>query len=67
MQYEEVVVGKRSIGGYLPDPVPKSLIKEELEMAIRAPSSLNRQPWNFYVVSQRKSVEDAELFVGFED
>jgi nitroreductase len=31
--------------------VPKSLIKEVLEMTIRAPSSLNTQPWNFYVVS----------------
>ena len=51
MQYEEVVMGRRSIRGYLPDPVPKPLIKEVLEMTIRAPSSLNTQPWNFYVVS----------------
>jgi nitroreductase len=51
VNYEEVVMGRRSIRGYLPDPVPKSLIKEVLEMTIRAPSSLNTQPWNFYVVS----------------
>jgi len=51
VQYEEVVMGRRSIRGYLPDPVPKPLIKEVLEMTIRAPSSLNTQPWNFYVVS----------------
>lgn len=51
MNYEEVVMGRRSIRRYLPDPVPKSLIKEVLEMTIRAPSSLNTQPWNFYVVS----------------
>ena len=51
MNYEEVVMGRRSIRGCLPDPVPKSLIKEVLEMTIRAPSSLNTQPWNFYVVS----------------
>ena len=51
MNYEEVVMGRRSIRGYLPDPVPKSLIKEVMEMTIRAPSSLNTQPWNFYVVS----------------
>ena len=44
-------MGRRSIRGYLPDPVPKPLIKEVLEMTIRAPSSLNTQPWNFYVVS----------------
>ena len=51
VNYDEVVMGRRSIRGYLPDPVPKSLIKEVLEMTIRAPSSLNTQPWNFYVVS----------------
>ena len=51
MNYEEVVMGRRSIRGCLPDPVPKSPIKEVLEMTIRAPSSLNTQPWNFYVVS----------------
>lgn len=51
MEYDEVVLGRRSIRGYLPKPVPQSLIKEVIEMAIRAPSSLNTQPWNFYVVA----------------
>ncbi len=51
MEYEEVVKGRRSIRGYLPKPVPKAVIEEVLEMAIRAPSSLNTQPWNFYVVT----------------
>jgi nitroreductase len=51
VQYDEVVMGRRSIRGYLPDPVPKSLIREVIEMAVRAPSSLNTQPWNFYIVS----------------
>jgi nitroreductase len=31
--------------------VPKSVIKEVIELAMRAPSSLNTQPWNFYVVA----------------
>lgn len=51
MEYDEVVLGRRSIRGYKQDPVPKALIREVLEMAMRAPSSLNTQPWNFYVVS----------------
>ena len=51
MEYEEVVLGRRSIRGYLDKPVPKSLIRQVIEMAIRAPSSLNTQPWNFYAVS----------------
>lgn len=51
MQYDEVVLGRRSIRGYKPDPVPKDVIKEIIAMAMRAPSSLNTQPWNFYVVA----------------
>jgi nitroreductase len=49
--YDEVVLGRRSIRGYLDKPVPKALIRDVIEMAMRAPSSLNTQPWNFYVVA----------------
>ena len=29
----------------------KAVIREVIDMAMRAPSSLNTQPWNFYVVA----------------
>ena len=51
MEYKDVVLGRRSIRGYKKKPVPKELIKEVISLAIRAPSSLNTQPWNFHVVS----------------
>jgi nitroreductase len=51
MQYDEVVTGRRSLRGFKPDPVSKDVIKDIIGLAIRAPSSLNTQPWNFYVVS----------------
>src|SRR5437016_13587522 len=51
MQFDDVILGRRSIRGYKPDPVPKTLIAEIIGLAMRAPSSLNTQPWNFYVVS----------------
>ena len=51
MKYDEVVKSRRSIRGYLDKPVPKELIREILEIAMRAPTSLNTQPWNFYVVT----------------
>jgi len=50
MQFDEVVQGRRSIRGYLDKPVPRALIREVLQLAMRAPTSLNTQPWNFYVV-----------------
>ena len=51
MEYDEVVLGRRSIRGYKPVPVPKALIREVIGIAMRAPSSLNTQPWNFHVVA----------------
>ena len=49
--YDEVVVGRRSIRGFLDKPVPQALIAEILEVAMRAPSSFNNQCWNFSVVT----------------
>ena len=51
MDFDDVIVGRRSIRGYLPKPVSKKLIREVIELAMRAPSSLNTQPWNFHVVA----------------
>jgi nitroreductase len=49
--FDDVVLGRRSVRGYKPDPVPKALIREVIDIAMRAPSSLNTQPWNFYVLA----------------
>ncbi|WP_430428992.1 nitroreductase [Parasphingorhabdus sp.] len=51
MQFDEVVLGRRSIRGYKPDPVARELIEEILGLAMRAPSSMNTQPWSFYVIT----------------
>ena len=51
MEFDEVIKTRRSIRGYLDKPVPKELIREILEIAMRAPTSMNSQPWNFYVVA----------------
>ena len=45
------MLGRRSIRGYKAEPVPKALIRDIIELAMRAPSSLNTQPWNFHVVT----------------
>jgi nitroreductase len=49
--YDAVVNGRRSIRGFTAEPVPRALIEEVLALAMRAPSSLNTQPWNFTVVT----------------
>ncbi len=51
MQFDDVILGRRSIRGYKPDPVPRELIEEIIGLAMRSPSSMNTQPWNFYVIT----------------
>ena len=50
MDFVDVILGRRSIRGYRPDPVPRPLIEEILTLAMRAPSSMNTQPYHFYVI-----------------
>lgn len=51
MDYETIVGERRSIRGYKPDPVPREVIEEIIEIAKRAPSSMNTQPWHFHVIT----------------
>ena len=51
MEFEDVIRGRRSIRGYKEDPVPKKIIQEVIELANRAPSSMNTQPWHFHIVT----------------
>lgn len=51
MEFDEVIMGRRSTRGFKQDPIPKEVIREIVELATRAPSSMNTQPWNLHVVS----------------
>lgn len=51
MNYDDVVVGRRSIRGYQDRPVPREVIEEVVSLAMRAPSSMNTQPWHLYVIT----------------
>lgn len=48
---------RRSIRRYLDKPVPKEIIKELIDAAVYAPSSHNRQPWNFVIVSKKEVID----------
>jgi len=51
MEFEELVRQRRSIRGYKKDPVPLSVLKEIVEIAKGAPSSMNTQPWHMHIVT----------------
>jgi nitroreductase len=65
-------VGKRiSVRAFKPDPVPGAVIREILELAQRAPSGGNLQPWRVYAVAGEPLVElkaraQATLAAGLE-
>jgi nitroreductase len=49
---EQAINDRRSIRMFLPDrPVPRDLVDQALELAIRAPSNSNVQPWHLRLVS----------------
>ena len=51
MDFDEVLLSRRSIRGYKQEAVPKEVIEEVLKLAVRAPSSMNTQPWHLYVIT----------------
>ena len=51
MEIVEAIRSRKSIRGYKPDPVPRHILREILEIATRAPSGLNMQPWEITVVT----------------
>ena len=51
MQFDELLHARKSIRAFKPDPVPLSLVKEILELASRAPSGTNIQPWKVHVAA----------------
>ena len=51
MEFDDVVLGRRSIRGFKKEAVPKDLIRDVVRLATRAPSSMNTQPWYFHVVT----------------
>jgi nitroreductase len=48
---DEAIVSRRSVRAFLPTPVPKEVVKAILEVAARAPSGTNMQPWKVTVLT----------------
>jgi nitroreductase len=52
-----VIRERRSVRAFLPTPVPEETILEILDVAARAPSGTNTQPWKVIVVTGGKKEE----------
>jgi len=51
MELRDAILGRRSVRKYKSDPVPKEVLEEIMDLAVWAPSGMNRQNWFFVVVA----------------
>lgn len=51
MSVSELIKNRYSVRGFLPKAVPSEVIREVIEIAGRAPSGSNTQPWHITIVS----------------
>jgi nitroreductase len=54
MELIEAILQRKSIRAFTDKPVTKETVMEILNIACRAPSAMNTQPWEFIVVSGKK-------------
>jgi nitroreductase len=54
---DEAIVSRQSIRAFLATPVPRSTVEEILEVAARAPSGTNTQPWLVHVLAGEPKAE----------
>ena len=61
--FEDVVKARRSVRGFLPDPVPKDVLNKVFTLAQLAPSNCNIQPWKVAVASGESCRQLRDKFV----
>ncbi len=54
---DEAITSRMSARAFLPEPVPRATLMHLLEVASRAPSGTNTQPWRVYVLQGDKRDE----------
>lgn len=65
METWDAIRSRRNVRAYTDQPIARSELEQVLEAGRRAPSSINWQPWNFVVVTDRDQlVELAKCWQG---
>lgn len=53
----KTIYERRAVRKYLDKPVAKEIIEELLDAARMAPSAINKQPWRFYILTNKDTIE----------
>ena len=65
---DAAITSRRSVRAFLPDPVPRETIECILEVAARAPSGTNTQPWQVVVLTgEAKSALTQKIMAAYDD
>jgi nitroreductase len=65
---DAAITSRRSIRAYLPKPVPRETVAEILQVAARAPSGTNTQPWKVAVLTgAAKAALSARIRAAYDD
>jgi nitroreductase len=57
LELDACIKGRRSVGAYTDEPVSKEQIEAVLEAGIWAPTGMNREPWKFIVIEDKKLIK----------
>lgn len=65
MDFEEVLLKRRSVRSFLDEKVEDDIIDKLLYFAMCGPSACNRQPWEFYVIKNDNLLKEVRLTTPF--
>src|SRR5512137_2019014 len=57
MELENCIKGRRSIRAYKNEPISKEQIETVLEAGVWAPTGMDRQPWKFIIIQNKKLIK----------
>ena len=63
---ERLVAERRSVRAFRPDPVPRDLVEHILDVAARAPSGTNMQPWKVYALAGQAKARLSDALIASE-
>lgn len=57
MELDACIQGRRSVRAYRDEPVSDALVEEVIRAGTWAPSGMNRQPWKFIVIEDKRMIK----------
>jgi nitroreductase len=57
MELDDCIKGRRSVRSFTDEPVSKEEVQAILEAGTWAPTGMNRQPWKFIIIENKKAIQ----------